>query len=120
MISHTLNNKAIELAQKSLQKSFDWQAFLVLSMANLNKNNIPQENSDILPETQIDDNILCFYNNFISYYNNKKNNAHTLNELSQLISLLQKIINELYYTCNTLEEKNRLKAMVSTLFEELI
>lgn len=120
MIDSKLNDKAIELAQKSLQKSFDWQAFLVLSMANLNKKDTPLEHNDIIPETEIDDNILCFYNNFISYYNNKKNNVHTLNELSQLISLLQKIINKLYYTCNTLEEKNRLKAMIRTLFEELI
>lgn len=117
LISTELNNQAIELAKKSLAKGFDWQAFLVLSIAqqNLNLLSAPLNNEDVtdfVKDSNIDENIQLFLNSFIQFSKLKSQNVNDENivqELNILLSFFKKIINELYYSSGTTEEREVIK-----------
>lgn len=123
LISTELNNQAIELAKKSLAKGFDWQAFLVLSIAqqNLNLLSAPLNNEDVtdfVKDSNIDENIQLFLNSFIQFSKLKSQNVNDENivqELNILLSFFKKIINELYYSSGTTEEREVIKNFLSSI-----
>lgn len=121
LVSKELNEKAIELANKSLAKGFDWQAFLVLSLAQQNLLSTPQidENvSDLVQDSNVDENIQLFLKKFIKFSKLKKqniNNEQVINELNILLSFLKKIINELYFSSETTEEKQTIIHFLSNI-----
>lgn len=115
LISKELNEKAIELAQASLKKGFDWQAFLVISLAqqNLNTLNTPKEIIDYVPESVVDENIQLFLKKFISF-SNKNTNENNIEILKELLQFLKKIINELYFSSETTEERKLFEKFINS------
>lgn len=85
---------AKELAERTLQKGFDVEAFLVLSEINR------LTYIDKVPGTEIDEGIDKLAKIFVSYYNEK-----TVNSEKTLLNALHQIISELYHTCENTEQK---------------
>lgn len=117
LISKEINDKAIQIANNSLQKGFDWQAFLVLSVAQQNLTFLNDERNkdviDYVKDSGVDENIQLFLNKFINFSEIKKqdnvDNEQVINELNTLLSFLKKIITELYFSSNTMEEREVIK-----------
>lgn len=65
-----LNEKAKEIAQKNLEHGFDWQSFIVYSVANMNDD---KKNKDLVPESGIDESIQELLSMFVGYANAKRN-----------------------------------------------
>lgn len=106
-----LNKKAEEIAIANLKKGFDWQAFLVYSVAIANKERIGRP-VDVVPESQTDEGIQDLLNLFVDYINAKKSfyakagSAKEVEEkLERLLKQEVKIFNEIRLTCETQGEK---------------
>lgn len=106
-----LNKNAEEIAVANLKKGFDWQAFLVYSIAIANKERIGQP-VDVVPESQTDEGIQNLLNLFADYINAKKSfyaKAGSVKDveekLERLLKQEVKIFNEIRLTCETQGEK---------------
>lgn len=97
---------AKQLAENTLQRGFDVEAFLVL--CELSK--LDNLEVDEVPESNIDECIEELMKLFVTYYNNK-----SVQTLKPLIETLQQILCELYHTCETQGERNELKQFISNL-----
>ena len=123
LVSKELNEKAIELANKSLAKGFDWQAFLVLSLAQQNLESLltPINNvniTDYVEDSNVDENIQLFLNQFIHFSKLKSQNVSNENivqELNILLSYFKKIITELFYSSENTEEREVIKNFLSSM-----
>lgn len=69
-----LNKKAKEVAEKNLERGFDWQAFLVLSMAIMNEERFGNL-VDLVPDSTVDEGIQYLLKLFSDYINAKKSYA---------------------------------------------
>lgn len=94
------------LAEQTLERGFDVEAFLVLSVIN----QLPQP--DLVPDTNIDECIENLLNEFVHYYNNK-----SVDTLKPLTKDLNQILSELYHTFETVEEQNLFKNFIDNLNE---
>ncbi len=104
-----LNEIAMRDARNALVQRFDWQAFLVYSVALYNSQNTPD-----IEDTEIDDNIKSVFSDFMQYYNKKKAGHDASREFSDMLISFKKIITELYYQSNA-EEKSKIKDIVSQI-----
>lgn len=104
-----INKKAKEAALRSLEKGFDWQAFLVLSHALENEERLGQP-VDVVPESRVDEGIQYLLKLFADYINAKKS-GKTKDEkavtaaLDKLLSQNVKILKEIRLSCETKGEK---------------
>lgn len=104
-----INKKAKEAALRSLEKGFDWQAFLVLSHALENEERLGQP-MDVVPESRVDEGIQYLLKLFADYINAKKS-GKTKDEkavtsaLDKLLSQNVKILKEIRLSCETQGEK---------------
>lgn len=104
-----INKKAKEAALRSLEKGFDWQAFLVLSHALENEERIGQP-VDVVPESKVDEGIQYLLGLFVDYINAKKA-GKTMDEqavtaaLEKLLSQNVKILKEIRLSCECKGEK---------------
>lgn len=95
---------AKQLAENQLKKGFDVDAFLILCATS----KISTKTEDnLVPESNIDENIDYLLKLFVSYYNNK--NVDTLNKL---LATIKQILSELYHTCDTDEERDLFKTYI--------
>lgn len=104
-----INKKAKEIALRSLEKGFDWQAFLVLSHALENEERLGQP-VDVVPESMVDEGIQYLLKLFADYINAKKS-GKTKDEqavtaaLEKLLSQNVKILKEIRLSCEIQGEK---------------
>ena len=93
---------AKELAENELRKHFDADAFLTLAL-------VDKMNIDLVPESNVDETITDIQCLFVSYMRNR-----TKENLEILLSTTQKMLSELYMTCNS-DEKEIFKKHLETL-----
>ena len=104
-----LNEMAMKDARNVLVQRFDWEAFLVYSIALNNAQNVPD-----IEDTEIDDSIKSVFSDFVQYYNKKKLGHDASKEFQDMLSMFRKIITELYYQSNE-EEKAKIKIVIEKL-----
>ena len=93
---------AKELAENELKKHFDVDAFLILAL-------VDKMNIDLVPESNVNETITDIQGLFVSYMRNR-----TKENLEILLSTTQKMLSELYMTCNS-DEKEIFKKHLETL-----
>ena len=93
---------AKELAENELKKHFDVDAFLILAL-------VDKMNIDLVPESNVDETITDIQGLFVSYMRDR-----TKENLEILLSTIQKMLSELYMTCNS-DEKEIFKKYLETL-----
>lgn len=104
-----INKKAKEMALRSLEKGFDWQAFLVLSTAITNEERLGNP-VDLVPYSTVDEGIQYLLGLFVDYINAKKS-GKTMDEqavtsaLDKLLTQNAKIIKEISFSCETKGER---------------
>lgn len=91
---------AKQLAEKSLEKGFDVEAFLVLCEINKIQQATESKDEDLVPDSCVDECINTMLNLFVSYYNNK-----SVKTISPLLQCMRQIFSELYYSCETEDER---------------
>lgn len=104
-----INKKAKEIALRSLEKGFDWQAFLVLSHALENEERLGQS-VDVVPESMVDEGIQYLLKLFADYINAKKSGKTNYEKavtaaLDKLLSQNVKILKEIKLSCETKGKK---------------
>lgn len=104
-----LNEIAMKDARNILIKGFNWEAFLVYSIAMQNMQNVPD-----IEDTEIDDNIKAVFTDFVQYYNKKQSGHDASKEFSSMLTAFRKIITELYYQSDDKE-----KEMIKSTLEKM-
>ena len=97
-----LNETALQSSRQALVQQFDWEAFLVYSIATQNLKAIQSED---IEGTEIDDNIKNIFNDFAEYYRKKNQGERSESELRKMLKTLKKIVVELYYQADTNEKQ---------------
>lgn len=95
---------AKELAENQLKKGFDVEAFLIL--CELNK----LDNLDLVPDSNVDEIITDIGSFFLQYSRNK-----TTQNLNTVLNTVVKMLGELYYTCDSTEEKELFRSLLNKL-----
>ena len=90
------------MAENELKKHFDVDAFLILAL-------VDKMNIDLVPESNVDETITDIKGLFVSYMRNR-----TKENLEILLSIIRKMLSELYMTCNS-DEKEIFKKHLETL-----
>ena len=90
------------MAENELKKHFDVDAFLILAL-------VYKMNIDLVPESNVDETITDIQGLFVSYMRNR-----TIENLEILLSTIQKMISELYMSCNS-DEREIFKKHLETL-----
>lgn len=117
MTAAELDRKAIELATRSLEKGFDWQAYLVLKAATA-----PTEDStasvDIVPESKADEGmaeVIALFAQYAACKRGKVSESETIKALEAVTGRLHRVIVEIYHLCGSDKER----AIVRGLKEKL-
>lgn len=97
---------AKKLAENTLSKGFDVEAFLVL--AEIQKLEMPPV--DLVPDSRVDEGLQGLLQLFMQYMKNRTSESY-----SQLLLSLQQILSELYHTTNSTEQKQLFKSFVTRL-----
>lgn len=106
-----LNEYALETARNELTNHFDWNAFIVYSMA---VNNLNNASSNDIEGTGIDDNIKNIFDDFSKYFTKKSNGENSEAELAKMLVTLKRIIIELFFQANS-DEKAKIKNVISEI-----
>lgn len=106
-----INQEAKKAAEKSLSRGFDWQAFLVYSVAIMNEERTGDP-VDYVPEIGTDENIQELLTLFVNYVNEKKSYNAKMGKASDVSEMLDafllqmtRILKEIRLSCDTKEEK---------------
>lgn len=102
-----LDRQAVEAATRSLQRGFDWQAYLVLKAA---KNGLESNTArtDDVPESTADEGMSEVIARFSRYADCKRRNApesETLNALEAMTDMLRRVVTEIYHLCGSDNER---------------
>lgn len=95
---------AKELAENQLKKGFDVEAFLILCALN------KLDNLDLVPDSNVDEMITDIGSFFLQYSRNK-----TSQNLNTVLNTVVKMLGELYYTCDSTEEKELFRSLPNKL-----
>lgn len=116
-----LNKKAKEVAEKNLERGFDWQAFLVLSTAIINEERIGKP-VDLVPDSTVDEGIQYLLKLFSDYINAKKsyaaragNEKAVKDALEKWMAQNVKILKEIRLSCDSAQEKECFKKYIDEL-----
>lgn len=96
---------AEKLAINALSKGFDADAFIILTLLEKEK-----AGQDLIPESNVDEQINDINGLFLEYYNNRCSNS-----LQCLLSKLRSLLSELYHTLETSQERELYCTFLSTL-----
>lgn len=102
-----LDHHAVEVATRSLQRGFDWQAYLVLKAAQ-NGAQTRIETPDVVPESTADEGMSEVIARFARYADCKRRNApevETLAELESVTDMLRRVVTEIYHLCGSEKER---------------
>ena len=86
---------AKKLAEQTLARGFDAEAFLILTLL---------DNEDEVPESEVDNKIQDMYNLFLLYVT-----SHDINVLEKFLTTNYRMIDELYHSTHTIEERDLFK-----------
>ena len=112
-----LDRQAVEAATRSLQRGFDWQAYLVLKAAQ----NSPQARivtGDVVPESTADEGMSEVIARFARYADCKRRNApesETLEALESMTDMLRRAIVEMYHLCGSEMERSIVRGLKSKI-----
>ena len=112
-----LDRKAIEVASKSLQRGFDWQAYLVLKAAQ-NGAQARAVTGDVVPESTADEGMSEVIARFARYADCKRRNApepETLAALESMTDMLRRAIVEMYHLCGSEKERSIVRGLKSKI-----
>ena len=117
MTTAELDRQAIEVATRSLQRGFDWQAYLVLKAAQ----NVSQSRTltgDIVPESTADEGMSEVIARFARYADCKRRNAteaETLEALESMADMLRRVVTEIYHLCGSEKERSIVMGLKSKI-----
>lgn len=112
-----LDRQAAEAATRSLQRGFDWQAYLVLKAAQ----NSPQARivtGDVVPESTADEGMSEVIARFSRYADCKRRNApeaETLEALESMTDMLRRVVTEIYHLCGSEKERSIVRGLKSKI-----
>lgn len=112
-----LDRKAIELATRSLQRGFDWQAYLVYKAA-LKPTESGSAQTDVVPESTADEGMAEVIGLFAQYAACKRGKVpetETLKALEAVTDRLRRVIVEIYHLCGSEKERKIVRDMKSKL-----
>ena len=99
-MNENIDNLALELANKSLERNFDPEAYIVKYIAEKNIAKNGGNIVNLVSESNVDECIQIMLKLFVVYYNDR-----TVNNLQSLLATLEQVIVELYNTCETDAER---------------
>lgn len=102
-----LDRQAVEAATRSLQRGFDWQAYLVLKAAQ-NSSQARIVTGDVVPESTADEGMSEVIARFSRYADCKRRNApeaETLEALESMTDMLRRVVTEIYHLCGSDKER---------------
>lgn len=102
-----LDRQAVEAATRSLQRGFDWQAYLVLKAAQ-NSQHTRTVTGDVVPESAADEGMSEVIARFARYADCKRRNApedETLEALESMADMLRRVVTEIYHLCGSDKER---------------
>lgn len=102
-----LDRQAVEAATRSLQRGFDWQAYLVLKAAQ-NGSQSRALTGDVVPESTADEGMSEVIARFARYADCKRRNApetETLEALESMTDMLRRVVTEIYHLCGSEKER---------------
>lgn len=105
-----LDRKAIEVATRSLQRGFDWQAYLVLKAATASV--------DVVPESKADEGmaeVIALFAQYAACKRGKVSEEETLKALEAVTDRLRRVIIEMYHLCGSEKERKIVRDMKSKL-----
>lgn len=112
-----LDRKAIEVATKSLQRGFDWQAYLVYKAA-VKPAESATANADVVPESNADEGMAEVIALFAQYADCKRRNApeaETLEALESMTDMLRRVVTEIYHLCGSEKERSIVRGLKSKI-----
>ena len=112
-----LDRQAVEAATRSLQRGFDWQAYLVLKAAQ-NGAQTRIATSDVVPESTADEGMYEVIARFSRYADCKRRNApeaETLEALGSMTDMLRRVVTEIYHLCGSDKERSIVRGLKSKL-----
>ena len=112
-----LDRTAIEAATRSLQRGFDWQAYLVYKIAVMHAG-IVSDQKDIVPESTADEGMAEVIGLFAQYAACKRGKfpeTETLKALEAVTDKLRRVIVEIYHLCGSEKERQIVRDMKGKL-----
>ena len=102
-----LDRKAIEVATRSLQRGFDWQAYLVYKTAVM-RSESNTEAVDVVPESAADEGmteVIALFAQYAACKRGKVPEEETLKALEAVSDRLRRVIIEIYHLCGSEKER---------------
>ena len=112
-----LDRQAAEAATRSLQRGFDWQAYLVLKAAQ-NSQQTRTVTVDVVPESAADEGMSEVIARFSRYAYCKRRNApeaETLEALESMADMLRRVVTEIYHLCGSEKERSIVRGLKSKI-----
>lgn len=112
-----LDRKAIEAATRSLQRGFDWQAYLVYKMAVMPAGIVSGQN-DVVPESTADEGmaeVIGLFAQYAACKRGKVNESETIKALEAVTDRLRRVIVEMYHLCGCEKERQIVRSLKSKL-----
>ena len=112
-----LDRQAVEAATRSLQRGFDWQAYLVLKAAQ-NGAQARAATGDVVPESTADEGMSEVIARFARYADCKRRNApeaETLEALESMTDMLRRVVTEVYHLCGSEKERSIVRGLKSKI-----
>lgn len=117
MTTAELDRKAIEVATKSLQRGFDWQAYLVLKAAT-SPTQASTASVDVVPESKADEGmaeVIALFAQYAACKRGKVPEAETLKALEVVTDRLRRVVTEIYHLCGSDKEREIVRKFKNTL-----
>ena len=112
-----LDRQAVEAATRSLQRGFDWQAYLVLKAAQ-NGAQARSLTGDVVPGSTADEGMSEVIARFARYADCKRRNApgtETLEALESMADMLRRVVTEIYHLCGSEKERSIVRGLKSKI-----
>lgn len=112
-----LDQQAVEAATRSLQRGFDWQAYLVLKAAQ----NVSQSRAltgDVVPESTADEGmseVIALFAQYAACKRGKVSEEETLKALESVTDRLRRVIVEMYHLCGSEKERQVVRGLKAKL-----
>jgi predicted lactoylglutathione lyase len=119
-----LDEEAIKRAERELKKGFNVQAYIVYKLNNMSNPSYEASSLDLVPDSDIDENIQAMLKNYIEYSNFKKEyrelssqktKSEMLKSLENTLNNYVDIINSLWTCTDCDEERNKIEEFVAKI-----
>lgn len=117
MTTAELDRKAIEVATRSLQRGFDWQAYLVLKAATA-PTQASTASVDVVPESKADEGmaeVIALFSQYAACKRGKVSEEETLKALESVTDRLRRVVVEMYHLCGSQKEREIVQSLKTKL-----